>query len=69
MVGARAGELLGEMALAMQNNLTLNDIYNTIHVYPTMSSGIQQATFEAYLEGSAAATNRRIVRTLLSLRG
>ncbi|HKF36500.1 MAG TPA: NAD(P)/FAD-dependent oxidoreductase [Ktedonobacteraceae bacterium] len=69
MVGARAGELLGEMALAMQNNLTLDDIYNTIHVYPTMSSGIQQATFEAYLEGSAAATNRRIVRTILSLRG
>ena len=69
LVGARAGELLGEMALAMQNNLTLNDIYNTIHVYPTMSSGIQQATFEAYLEGSTAATNRRIVRTLLSLRG
>ena len=68
MVGSRAGELLGEMALAMQNNLTLNDIYNTIHVYPTMSSGIQQATFEAYLEGSAAATNRRIVRTILSLR-
>ncbi len=69
MVGARAGELLGEMALAMQNNLTLNDIYNTIHVYPTMSSGIQQATFEAYLEGSTAAANRRVVRTLLSLRG
>ena len=69
MVGARAGELLGEMALAMQNNLALNDIYNTIHVYPTMSSGIQQATFEAYLEGSAAATNRKIVRRVLSLRG
>src|SRR5947209_6967276 len=46
MVGARAGELLGEIALAMRNNLTLNDIYNTIHAYPTMSSGIQQAFFE-----------------------
>ncbi len=69
MVGARAGEMLGEVALAMQHNLTLNDILNTIHVYPTMNTGIQQAVFEAYLEGAAAASNRKIVRTVLSLRG
>src|SRR6266480_1400051 len=68
MVGARAGEMLGEMALAMQHNLTLNDILGTIHVYPTMNTGIQQASFEAYLESTAAANNRRIVRTVLSLR-
>jgi pyruvate/2-oxoglutarate dehydrogenase complex dihydrolipoamide dehydrogenase (E3) component len=69
MVGARAGEMLGEVALAMQHNLTLNDILATIHAYPTMNTGIQQAVFEAYLEGAAAANNRRIVRTVLSLRG
>ncbi len=68
MVGAHAGELLGEMSLAMQHNLTLNDIFNTIHAYPTMTTGIQQAAFEAYLEGTAAASNRRIVRTVLNLR-
>lgn len=68
MVGTRAGELLGEMSLAMQHNLTLNDILNTIHAYPTMSTGIQQAVFEAYLEGSAAANNRRLVRTALNFR-
>lgn len=69
MVGARAGELLGELALAMRHNLTLNDIFNTIHAYPTMNTGIQQAAFEAYLEGKAAANNRKIVHTVLSLRG
>ena len=69
MVGARAGELLGEISLAMQHNLTLNDILNTIHAYPTMNSGIQQAVFEAYLEGTATANNRKIVRTVLNLRG
>ncbi len=69
MVGARAGELLGELALAMRHNLTLNDIFNTIHAYPTMNTGIQQAAFEAYLEGNAAANNRKIVHTVLSLRG
>jgi dihydrolipoamide dehydrogenase len=69
MVGARSGEMLGEVALAMRHNLTLNDILGTIHAYPTMSTGIQQAVFEAYLEGEAIAGNRKIVRTVLSVRG
>src|SRR6266571_6623283 len=68
MVGARAGELLGEIALAMQNNLKVSDILNTIHAYPTMSTGIQQTVFEAYLEGKAAANNRKFVRRVLSFR-
>lgn len=69
MVGARAGEMLGEMSLAMQHNLTLNDILNTIHAYPTMNTGIQQTVFEAYLESSAIASNRKIIRAISSLRG
>jgi pyruvate/2-oxoglutarate dehydrogenase complex dihydrolipoamide dehydrogenase (E3) component len=59
---------LGEMALAMQHNLSLDDILDTIHVYPTLNTGIQQAAYEAYLEGPKAASNRKIVRTILSLR-
>ena len=69
MVGARAGELLGELSLAMRHNLTLNDILDTIHVYPTMSTGIQQTVFEAYLQGSALASNRKIIRAISSFRG
>ncbi|HEV2654899.1 MAG TPA: NAD(P)/FAD-dependent oxidoreductase, partial [Ktedonobacteraceae bacterium] len=68
MVGVHAGELLGEIAMAMQHHLTLNDIFNTIHTYPTMSTGLQQAAYEAYLTSASAASNRRIVRTLLRLR-
>jgi dihydrolipoamide dehydrogenase len=68
MVGARAGELLGEIALAMQNNLKVSDILNTIHAYPTMSTGIQQTAFEAHLESKAAANNRKFVRQVLSFR-
>lgn len=68
MVGARAGEMLGELALAMQHNLTLNDILATIHAYPTMNTGLQQTVFEAYLEGEATARNRKIVRTVLNFR-
>ena len=68
MVGAHAGEMLGEIALAMQHHLTLNNIFNTIHTYPTMSTGLQQAAYEAYLTGASAASNRRVVRTTLRLR-
>ena len=68
IVCAHAGELSGEIALAMQHHLTINDILDTIHVYPTMSTGIQQTAFEAYLQGSNAKSNRKVVRTLLSFR-
>ncbi len=68
MVGARAGELLGELSLAMQHNLRLNDLLNTIHAYPTMNTGIQQAVLKAYLESPAIATNRKLVRTITRFR-
>jgi dihydrolipoamide dehydrogenase len=68
IVGTHAGELLGEMALAMQHHLTINDILDTIHAYPTMSTGIQQTAFEAYLHGTSVKSNRKIVQTLFKLR-
>ena len=68
MVGTHAGELLGEIALAMQHHLTLSDILDTIHAYPTMNTGIPQVAFEAYLEGTEASNNRKIVRTVLRFR-
>jgi dihydrolipoamide dehydrogenase len=68
IVGTHAGELLGEMALAMQHHFTINDILDTIHAYPTMNTGIQQTAFEAYLHGTGVISNRKIVQTLLRLR-
>jgi pyruvate/2-oxoglutarate dehydrogenase complex dihydrolipoamide dehydrogenase (E3) component len=68
IVGAQAGELLSEIALAMRERLSLNDIQSTIHTYPTMSTGLQQAAFEAYLQGDAFRSNRNLVRWLLSVR-
>jgi dihydrolipoamide dehydrogenase len=65
---AHAGELLGEIALAMQHHLTINDILETIHAYPTINTGIQQTAFEAYLHGAGVVSNRKIVRAFLRLR-
>ncbi len=68
MVGAHAGELLGEVALAMQHHLTVSDLLATIHPYPTLHTGLQQVAFEAYLSSRQARSNRSIVRTALRLR-
>ena len=68
MVGAHAGELLGEVSLAMRRKMRLSDILNTIHAYPTMNTGIQQAAFEAYLGSPAIATNRKLVRAITRFR-
>ncbi len=67
MFGAHAGELLGEVALAMQQHLSISDILAAIHPYPTLHTGLQQAVFEAYLSGKTAQSNRRIVKTFLRL--
>jgi pyruvate/2-oxoglutarate dehydrogenase complex dihydrolipoamide dehydrogenase (E3) component len=69
IVGSGAGELLGEMSLAMQQRLRINDIFNTIHTYPTLHTGLQQVAYAAYLSGKEAASNRRIVGALLKWRG
>ena len=68
MVGAHAGELLGEIALAMQHHLTVSDILATIHPYPTLHTGLQQAVYEAYLSSKQARSNRSLVSALLRFR-
>lgn len=43
VVGAGAGELISELALAIKNKLSLTDIATTMHPYPTMAFGLQVA--------------------------
>ncbi len=68
IIGAHAGELLGEIALSMQHHLSISDILATIHPYPTLHTGLHQAVFEAYLSSKEARTNRNIIKTALRLR-
>jgi pyruvate/2-oxoglutarate dehydrogenase complex dihydrolipoamide dehydrogenase (E3) component len=68
LVGAHAGELLGELALAMRHKMTIQDITGTIHAYPTLATGIQQAAFEAYLTSDAFASARKAVARFLPKR-
>ncbi|MFX0081164.1 MAG: dihydrolipoyl dehydrogenase [Candidatus Hodarchaeota archaeon] len=43
-IGEAASELIAEIALAMQNGLTIEDITNTIHSHPTLSEMVLEAT-------------------------
>ncbi|HEX4586292.1 MAG TPA: FAD-dependent oxidoreductase [Burkholderiaceae bacterium] len=43
IVGAQAGELLAEFVLAMKQNIGLNRILGTIHVYPTLAEANKYA--------------------------
>ena len=43
IVGPRAGEMIGEVALAMRTKMFTGRLAQTIHAYPTWSMAIQQA--------------------------
>jgi len=47
-----AGELIHELALAIQQSLKLSDLAELVHVYPTLSIGIQQLAGEASFAGA-----------------
>lgn len=43
IVAERAGDMLAEITLAAQHGLGLSAIAHTIHPYPTVGEGVQQA--------------------------
>jgi pyruvate/2-oxoglutarate dehydrogenase complex dihydrolipoamide dehydrogenase (E3) component len=47
-----AGEMIHELALAIEQGLKLDDVASLIHVYPTVSTGIQQLAGDAAFESA-----------------
>jgi pyruvate/2-oxoglutarate dehydrogenase complex dihydrolipoamide dehydrogenase (E3) component len=47
-----AGEMIHELALAINEGLKLSQVASVIHVYPTLSTGIGQLAGEAAFEGA-----------------
>lgn len=60
IAGYRAGELIHEIVLAMECGIHVKRLMSIIHVYPTYSSGIQQAIFSSIED--TASTSMRINR-------
>ncbi len=54
IVGARAGELIHEVVLAMKQRLSITALGSMIHVYPTLTQVNQQAGLDAILKNLLA---------------
>jgi pyruvate/2-oxoglutarate dehydrogenase complex dihydrolipoamide dehydrogenase (E3) component len=48
----RAGELIGELALAIDQGMKLADLGSVIHVYPTLATEVGRIGAEAAFEGA-----------------
>ncbi len=64
IVAARAGEMIAELALAIQRGLTLRDVAATIHAYPTWSMGVQQLASEVAVADFIDSTPGRLAVSL-----
>ncbi|MBD3617588.1 MAG: FAD-dependent oxidoreductase [Gracilimonas sp.] len=51
--GKQAGDLIGEYALAMKNGITLRNIADTIHPYPTYGLGVRRAADQWYVKNQS----------------
>ncbi len=67
IVASRAGELVGEFVLAIQNRHRLKDIAGAIHPYPTYSTAIQQLAAEATIDRMLEGTSGMFIRGLSRL--
>jgi dihydrolipoamide dehydrogenase len=47
VVGPMAGELIGEMVVAMEFQASTEDIQRTIHAHPTLSESLHEAMLSA----------------------
>ncbi len=66
--GRQAGDMIGEYALAMRNGVTLRNIADTIHPYPTYGLGVRRAADQWYVKGQSEWLIR-LIRWIFGYRG
>lgn len=66
--GKQAGDLIGEYALAMKNGVTLRNIADTIHPYPTYGLGVRRAADQWYVKNQSEWMSK-LVKTLFRYQG
>ena len=64
VVGPRAGETLGELALAIRQGLSTRDLAGITHAYPTWNDGPWNAAIADVREQLARPMTRGTLRTL-----
>jgi len=60
VLGAAAGELICEYAVAMKNGVTLRNISDTIHPYPTYGLGARRAADQWYVKNQSEFMTKMI---------
>ncbi len=68
IVGGPAGEMINEIALAMQNNISITKLSDTIHAYPTYSYGLRNCA-DQFRAKSYSARKKNLVKNIFGLRG
>jgi pyruvate/2-oxoglutarate dehydrogenase complex dihydrolipoamide dehydrogenase (E3) component len=69
IVAARAGEMSGEMSVAIAKRLKVGDIATAIHAYPTYATAMQQMAGEMATSAWMSSTQGRVVRRLMGFEG
>jgi hypothetical protein len=65
IVASRAGELSGELSLAIARRLRVGDVATAVHAYPTYATLLQQITSQiATAQWTSSASGRFIGRLL-----
>lgn len=65
IVASRAGEMSGELSLAIAQRLRVGDVATAVHAYPTYTTALQQMTSQAATaRWTSSATGRFIARLL-----
>lgn len=62
IVGAHAGEMISQYALAMRNGVSLRDFADTIHPYPSYGLGARRAADQWYIRNQSATMVKWIKR-------
>jgi pyruvate/2-oxoglutarate dehydrogenase complex dihydrolipoamide dehydrogenase (E3) component len=68
IVGEAAGELIGELSVAMKNKIKITKVANTIHPYPTYGYGLRN-TCDLYSSLGYTEKKKKWAKKLFRLRG
>ncbi len=65
IVASRAGELSGELSLAIARRLRVGDVATAVHAYPTYATALQQITSQVATGGWTSSATGRFVGRLM----
>lgn len=68
VLGTNAGEIISEYAVAMKNGVTLRNLADTIHPYPTYALGARRAADQWYIKNQSE-WQVKLIKKLFGYRG